>query len=189
MSLKDEVDYIKKEISTEESFIENFFKVEKFYKKYKKVIFGTVSVIIVAVLGISVSSYMAEQTKIEANKAFNKVLENPNDANALSILKTSNKKLYDIALYMQDNKKSTNTEFLKELAVYSAAIEKNSSDNISAAFQNQKFILKDFAIFNKALIQAKNGQYQDAKESLKLIPISSEVNSLVKMLEHFLLVK
>ena len=189
MSLKEEVDYIKKEISTEESFIENFFKVEKFYKKYKKVIFGTVSIVIVAVLGISVSSYMAEQTKIKANKAFNQILKNPNDTNALLILKSSNKKLYEIALYMQDNKKLTNVEFLKELTLYSQAIGKNSSDGISTATQNQKFILKDFAIFNKALIQAKNGQYQDAKESLKLIPISSEVSSLVKLLEHFLLVK
>ena len=189
MSLKEEVDYIKKEISTEESFIENFFKVEKFYKKYKKVLFGTVGVVIVAVIGISVSTYMSEQTKLKANIAFNEILKNPNDTNALSVLKSSNKKLYDIALYMQDKKKATNIEFLKELTIYSAAMKNNSSDEISNATQNQKFILKDFAIFNKALIQAKNGKYQDAKESLKLIPVSSEVSSLVNLLKHFLLVK
>ena len=38
MSLKENVSYIKDEISTEEQFFENFFKIEKFYKKYKKII-------------------------------------------------------------------------------------------------------------------------------------------------------
>ena len=34
MSLKDDVKYIKDEISTEEQFLEKYVKVEQFYRKY-----------------------------------------------------------------------------------------------------------------------------------------------------------
>ena len=68
-------------------------------------------------------------------------------------------------------------------------LKKNNIDDISNVTQKQTFLLKDFAIFNKALIQAQNGKYQDAKESIKLISSNSSVASLSSMLEHFLLTK
>jgi hypothetical protein len=51
------------------------------------------------------------------------------------------------------------------------------------------FLLKEFALFNKALIFANNKKYVDAKETLKLIPQNSQVNNLVVLLNHYLLTK
>ncbi|MEA3288541.1 MAG: hypothetical protein U9Q04_00055 [Campylobacterota bacterium] len=189
MSLKENVEYVKKEISTEESFLENFFKLENFYKKYKKVILGSVTIIVLAIVGISVSDYIANQNKLEANKAFNTILENPDDKKALETLKSKNKKLYDIALYMNNKSNASEIEFFKELSQYAKAMQNNNSKEIESTIQNQKFILKEFAIFNKALIEAKNGQYNEAKETLKLISTTSSVEPLAKMLQHFLMTK
>ena len=50
MNLKENVDLIKDEISTEEKFFESFFKVEKFWKKYKVAIIGISVVTIVSFL-------------------------------------------------------------------------------------------------------------------------------------------
>ena len=38
MSIKDDVNYIKNELSSEEKFLESFVKTERFFKKYKKLI-------------------------------------------------------------------------------------------------------------------------------------------------------
>lgn len=189
MSLKENVDYIKKELSAEESFLENSIKTERFFKKYRKAIIGTIIIAILAVVGSSIKDYMNEKHTTEANSLFNTVLSNPTDSATLEKLKAKDKKLYDIALYMQDNSKAADVDYLKELAIYTAAIEKNNETDITTASQNQKFLLKDFAIFNKALLQAQNGKYKEAKESLKLIPDTSNVAGLAKMLEHFLLTK
>jgi len=189
MSLKENINYIKEEVSAQESFMDKTFKLEQFYKKYKLIIFGTVSLAVIAFIGLSVSNYYDEQNKIKDNQAFNVLLENPNDKESLSYLETNNKKLYEIAVYMNDKSKNTNVEFLNELSAYSKAIEKENIDELSTVTQKQTFLLKDFAIFNKALIQAQNGKYQDAKESIKLIPANSSVASLSSMLEHFLLTK
>ncbi len=189
MSLKENVDYIKEEISTQESFIEKFFKVEQFYKKYKLVLIGSVVVIIFASISVSISSYYTEQNLIKDNKAFNVILTDKTNTTALEHLKENNQKLYNLALYVNNKEQSTEIEFLKELTIYAKAIQSNSIDELSSISQNQKFLLKDFAIFNKALLQALNGSYQDAKESLKLIPVDSSVTQLANILTHHLLTK
>jgi hypothetical protein len=132
---------------------------------------------------------MDQQNKLAVNKAFNILLENPNDKNAIIILKENNPKLLKVASFIQDSSKTNDIEFLKELSLYSLAIKENNIDKISTVSQNQNFLLKDFAIFNKALIQAKNKKYQDSKESLKLISETSEIAALSKLLEHYLLTK
>ena len=46
MAIKDDIDSIKEELNTQEQFLENIIKSERFFKKYKKII------IAVAVLGV-----------------------------------------------------------------------------------------------------------------------------------------
>jgi hypothetical protein len=189
MSLKENINYIKEEISAEENYMEKFFKTEQFLKKYKKIVYGLTAVIIVSTIGFYASSYIALQNKIKTNQAFNSLLENPNDKNAIAILKENNPKLLKISVFMQDQTKTTDVEFLKELNLYSLAIKENNIDKLSSVSQSQDFLLKDFATFNKALIQTKNKKYQNAKESLKLISTTSQIAALSKMLNHFLLTK
>jgi len=189
MSLKENVEYIKEEISTEETFIEKFFKVEQFWKKYKKAVIGTSIAIVVGLVGANVKSYIDQQNKIKNNTAFNNYLENSSDTKSLEYLKANSPKLYQLALYMKDNTKSNDLEFLSDLSTYAQAIKQNDIDKLSKLTQKQDFLLNDFAIFNEALIQAKDGKYQDAKETLKLIPIDSSVATLSKSLNHYLLTK
>lgn len=189
MSLKEDVNNIKKEISAEESYMESIFKIEKNFKKYKNSIIIISSIIILSIVGIYVSNYFNEQNNIQANIAFNKLLKNPNDKEASAVLQTKNPTLYKILQYKLDDTKEIDQEFFKELAFYTKAIKEQNINKLNTVTQKQDFILKDFALFNKALIQAKESKFIDAKETLKLIAITSEVSPMAKMLEHYLLTK
>jgi len=90
MSLKQDVDNIKKEFSAEESYIEKVFKFEKFFKKYKMIIITLVIAIIFATIAYYVSDHFAQKNKLQANQAFNTLLQNPNDKEALAILEVKN---------------------------------------------------------------------------------------------------
>ena len=189
MSLKEDINYIKEEITAEESFMEKFFKTEQFYKKYKGVILGGAAILIISVVGIYISNYMAEQNTIKTNKAFNILVEDSTNKDAIEILKANNPKLLKVATFMKDTSVPTDVEFLKELSLYSEAVKENNIDKIAQVSQNQDFLLKDFAVFNKALIQTQNEKYIDAKETLKQIPEKSDVIALAKLLQHFLITK
>ncbi len=187
MSLKENVDYIKQEIGTEEKFLEGFVKFERIYKKYKFVIIASTVSILLLVVGIYTKNYFDNANKLKANEAYNKLIANPSDTVALAILKETNTKLYNI-ITLKDGSK-IETSFLGELAAYSKAIQESNIKNLDSLIMNPEFILKEYAIFNKALLQAKNGEYKASKETLNLIPKDSQVSKLSDSLKHYLITK
>ncbi|MFY9075456.1 hypothetical protein CRU99_11265 [Malaciobacter mytili] len=193
MSLKENVDFVKNELNSEEKFLESFVKVERFYKKNKTLLIAAVVIVVVAIIGINVKKYINNQNKIEANIAFNKVLNNNNDKEALEVLKQKNEKLYEIATYViakkQNKTVEVNVDFFKSLTQYQKALEEQNIQKLNDVSMQKEFLLKEFAIFNKALIEAKNGKYEEAKNTLKLVPTQSSAYELVKILNHYLLTK
>ena len=193
MSLKENIDYVKEELSSEEKFLEGSVKAERFFKKYKVLIIAGVSLAVVAFATVSITGYLKEENKKEANIAFNQILKNPNDTTALSVLEDKNRKLHQIALYLQAKKENKvvniDVKFLKELTEYKNVLKDQNIDKLNSISMQNDFLLKEFAIFNKALIQVENGKYEDAKATLRLIPTTSTVTDLVKILNHYLLTK
>ncbi len=193
MSLKENVNYVKDELNTEEKFLESFVKVERFYKKYKLIIIVAFLIIIGGSIALYTMKTIQDSNKLEANIAFNKVLENPNDKNAMNILKEKSNQLHQVAQYIQANKEGkifdTQVKYLKELVTYQKALEQKDITKLNSVSMQNDFLLKEFAIFNKALILTNEGKYEDAKAALTLIPSDSKVNDLVNTLKHFLLTK
>ena len=193
MSIKENVDYVKTELSSEERFLESFVKSERFFKKYKTLIFAFVIIIIVGIIGFFIKENLAQSNKLKANIAFNQVLENSNNAQALATLKDKNPQLYDIALYLQAKKEAKvaqiSVPLLKELSKYQTALaNKNISELDNLSMQND-FLLKEFAIFNKALLLTNEGKFNEAKTTLALIPQTSKAFELAKLLNHYLITK
>ncbi len=193
MSIKENVDYVKTELSSEEKFLENFVRSERFFKKYKTLILSFIIIVIVGFIGVFIKTKIDESNKFEANLAFNKVLENNNDAKALADLKAKNKDLYEIALYLQAKKEAkiieTNVPLLKELSKYETALANKSITELDNVSMQSDFLLKDFAVFNKALFLANEGKFTEAKTTLALIPQTSKAFELAKLLNHYLLTK
>jgi len=193
MSMKENIDFVKEELNSEEKFLEGFVKVERFYKKNKALVIGVAAVAIIAIGGLSIKNYMQSSNKKESNIAFNKFLQDNNDKAALAKLEKINTQLFEVATYIKakkDNKDvKINITYLKDLSEYSKAVKAQNIDKLSSLSMQNDFLLKEFAIFNKALILAKDKKYLDAKETLKLIPQKSKVNDLVVLLNHYLLTK
>lgn len=193
MSLKDNVDFVKKELDSEEKFLESFVKVERFYKKNKKFLIAVISLLIVAFIGYTIKSYIDIKNKVESNMAFTQFLNDNNDAEALATLKDTNIRLYNVALYLK-SKNETITEpitdkYLGTLVEYKKAIEENNIDQLNTLSMQKDFLLKEFALFNKALILTQDGKYEEAKKTLQLIQKDSQVSDLVALLNHYLLTK
>lgn len=193
MSIKENVDYVKTELSSEEKFLENFVKSERLFKKYKTLIFAFVTIVIVGIIGFFIKENITQSNKFEANIAFNKVLENSNDTQALAILKDKNPQLYDIAIFLQAKKEAKsaqiNVPLLKELSKYQTALADKSIAELDNLSMQNDFLLKEFAIFNKALLLTNEGKFNEAKTTLALIPQTSRAFELAKLLNHYLLTK
>ena len=188
MSMKENVDFIKQELTTEEKFLEGTIKVERFWKKYKLLIIGVAIIIVAAVVGINYKKSVDASNKIAANEAMNLFLKDNKDEKALNTLKELDKRLYEVALFIKASKNSeiatVNVPYLKELMTYNEAISKNDLNKLNELSMDNRFLLKEFAIFNKAMILTQDGKYEEAKSILKLIPETSQANQLSQLLMH-----
>ena len=192
MSIKENVDYVKNELSSEEKFLENFVKGERFFKKYRTLIFTFIAIAILVTIGMLVKQKIEESNKLEANIAFNKFLENA-DEKELFIIKDKNEKLYEIALFLKakrENKTSeVNIPMLKELSKFQQSTTNKNLEEFNTLSMQNDFLLKEFAIFNKALLLSNDGKYEEAKEALKQIPQTSKASEFANLLNHYLLTK
>jgi len=177
----------------EEKFLEGFIKFERFYKKNRSAIIGTVAVCLVLIIGISVKNYIDTTTKRKANEAFNIILKNPSDTTALNILKDTSQNLYSIALFLKSKKDGKLQEItlplLKELSQYSIAIQDGNIDKLNSVIVKNDFVLREYSLFNKALLQTKKSDFVAAKETLKLISKDSQTAHVSNLLQHFLITK
>lgn len=192
MSIKENVDYVKSELSSEERFLENFVKGERFLKKYKTLIFTFITIIILITIGTLIKQKIDESNKLDANIAFNKFLET-GDRKELSIIKDKNEKLYELALFLQAKKENkiieVNIPMLKELSKFQQSNANKNLEELNTLSMQNDFLLKEFAIFNKALILSNDGKYEEAKQALKQIPQTSKAFELANLLNHYLLTK
>ena len=192
MSIKDDVNYIKNELSSEEKFLESFVKTERFFKKYKKLIFVLIIAVIIGSIAFLVKTKLDEKNLYEANIALSNFLENGNQ-NSLNELKEKNRDLYEIALYLDAKNEFKNADinlkYLKELLDFQVALLNSNQSELDLVSKKADFLLKDYAIFNQALILVNNQKYAEAREILGKISQDSRAFELATLLKHYLVTK
>ena len=190
MSLKENIDYIKEELNTEEKFLEKFIKFEQFYKKNKKVILGLAGIFVVGIFAYSINNFIQQQKLEKSNKAYLIVLKNPADSANLSILKNNNKKLYEVYQFQMALKNGnkdidSGVDFLSDLSIYYKATNGKDINQLNDYSLSSKALLKDVAIFNEAYLLMKDNKIDEAKNRLSLISNESSIKELSNMLLHY----
>lgn len=192
MSIKENVDYIKSELSSEEKLLEGFVKSERFFKKYKNLLIALIVAIVIGSIIYFVKKSFDESNKYESNILLNNYLEK-GDEKALQSLKDKNNSLYQIVLYLKARQDGKSAEIslpiLKELSEFELAKDKNDIEALDKLSMKGDFLLKDYALFNKALILTNEGKYQEAKDTIAKISNDSRTIELVNLLNHYLLTK
>ncbi len=195
MGLKDNIDAVKKEISTEEQFLSSVIKAEGFFKKYKYLILAVVIAIVVALVANTLYKSKAEDDLIESNRAFTTLQDNPSDKDALKTLSEKNQNLYQLFLFTQEIKSGSvdglkslegkiTEPILKDLLLYQASsLSKSGFDRYTI---KQGAILKDFARVQDAYLLLKDGKSKEALTILKQISYDSELNEVAESLRHYM---
>ncbi|MEN5387606.1 hypothetical protein ABE179_06650 [Aliarcobacter skirrowii] len=192
MSIKDDVNYLKNELNNEEKLLENFVKLERFFKKYKKIIYVLILLAIITPIAIFTKNKIDESNLYKANIALNNYLEQGDDS-SLEYLKNKNQSLYEVALFLTAKKElseiNISSKYLKELLEYQIAAKEMNFDKLDALRKNDDFLIKDYAILHEAIILVNQEEYEKAKAILEEINQDSKVYELAILLKHNLVTK
>jgi len=185
MSLKDEV---KQELKQDEELLVKVFKLEKFVRKYKKVIILTAVILALILIGYKVYDYISFQKMVKENEAFNKLLQNPNDKEALKIVK-ENKNLYSLYLLQKGDYKDINSKLLTEIKAYEFAM-KSGKKALEDYLLNPNYkILKNAVRFALIRIYLSEGNRKKALNLYNEINENSQYKKLALYLIHYGIVK
>ncbi|RDU64805.1 hypothetical protein [Helicobacter sp. MIT 14-3879] len=197
MSIKNNLNYIKNEFSNDEKIIENAFKLEILYKRYKYIIWTFGVIIIAILLFVSIRSYYIENNAVKSSSILNSLLENPNDTELKEELKNSNKNLYNIFVLKQALNKgnikdleyisnNSNDDFIKYIANYHLGSFERDSNMLS---KDTKFMIGDFAKIQNAYILIDNNKVSQAQDILRQIAENSQLKELSNILLHYTIMK
>jgi hypothetical protein len=199
MSTSENIEFVKKELSNEEKFLETSMKLESFWKKYKILVFIVVIISIVATAIYFANDYLKTKDLIASNEAYSKLLENPEDSNSLEVLKTKNPKLYDVYIFQEAIKNhdieklktisSKNINILSDLSAIENSMISKDIKSINNYTYKDKAILKDYAIVQEVFLLIENKEYEKAKTRLEAISLESQLSMFANHLRHFLLTK
>ena len=192
LSVNENINAIKEELSTEEKFLESIIKSETFFKKNKKLIFLALSAIIIWIFASIGYNYIKEKNLQESNQIYTKLLKNDNPSLEKE-LKEKNLSLYTLysfqkAVKSNDASKlkallpSLKDPILKDLANYqSTSLTKKDL----MIYVGNDGIYKDLALLQEAFMKLENKEYAKAKEILNLIPMNSSLYQLANSLKHY----
>jgi len=99
LGLKENINAVKEEISTEEQFLEGMIKSERFFKRNKKYIIAALVLLAFGAGGYAINDVMAGARLKTSNAAYQALLKDANNTSALETLKAKNPKLYEMFIF------------------------------------------------------------------------------------------
>ncbi len=195
MGVKENIEFLKEEISNEEKMLEQIVKAERFYKKFKKPLIAFAAVATIGAMGYVGYEMKKEQDLIVSNEAYLKLLKDPENSEALQTLKEKNPILYAVfefkeAVKNNDAKKleeiaSKNISIISNIAKYQAASLLRNKEKLQSYQYDQKAILKDLAILEEAFLLYEKDSVNVAREKLKNVKENSIVYPYAQFLLHY----
>jgi len=186
VSIKDDVNYVKRELSGDEKVLESAFKLESLYKKYKFHLWAAAAALILFFGGQALMDVFHQAKLEKANEAFLTLQNNSDDADALKVLKENNPALLELYTFSQ----AVQQEDVKALEALSSSSNSVIADGsaYTAAVLNKKPVdsklYKEMALFQEAYLAINEGDIKKAQNKLELIGDRSSLAVITEFLKH-----
>ncbi len=186
MSIKDDVKYVKTELSGDEKVLESAFHLEALYKKHKYKLWGVIAALVLYFGGQAVMTAMDEAKLVKANEAFLTLQNKSDDATAMKVLKENNPALFELYSYAKAVK-NKDIKTLESLSQSTNSVVADSS-KYTAGVLNRKPVesklYKEMALLEEAYLAIEAGNANEAKDKLELIDERSPLGVIASFLRH-----
>lgn len=189
MGLKENIQAVKEEISTEEQFLEGMIKSERFFKRNKKYIISALVLLALGAGGYAINDVMANQRLKASNVAYQALLQDANNTAALETLKAKNPKLYamyvfETALAKSDLEALRSVSLSKENPIL-ADLATYQLSQLDANKAPKGELLSGMVLLQEGYELLKEKKVEEARLKFAQIETSSPLKQIAKNLEHY----
>ena len=196
MSIKNNFDYIKNEISNDGQLLENTLKLEIFYKKYKYIIWTILVVVVFGGISYQLYSYYNEKNIQKYSEIYSKLLNDASNTSLQDELKRGNPKLYDLFMLQQALKDGNINQFMETKDSKSNVVSSIASYHIGSFERDisvlknvDKYTIGDLSKLQQAYILINENKINDAKIILGEISKDSNLADFASLLSHYIITK
>ena len=186
---------VREELTSEEKFFEKAVITEKFVKKYKKAMIGSVVAIVLFVAANIAYTTNKQNTIDSANAALAELQKNANNPATLARLKNLSPNLHDVWVYSQavanqdaaklESLKNSKALLIDDLASYELAQNSKDITKLNAYAERQNALYADLARVQSAIILMQEKKIQESHELLSMISLNSPLSQVAKALMHY----
>ena len=195
MSIKENIQTLKDELSSEEKLFESALRTERFVKKYQKPLMGSV-ISLLLIVGGAIGYQAYDNVRVESsNAALNTLLANPIDKNALNVLEDKNTKLFELYTLSKSIRESdikslellqkSQSPEIADMATYETAVLKVDHTALENYTKKQGGMYQDMALLETAVMLMQKGDVKSAQNQLALIKEDSAMFQTAQMLSHY----
>jgi predicted negative regulator of RcsB-dependent stress response len=188
LGIKENLQAVKEEISTEEQFLEGMIKSERFFKRNKKYLLAILVVCVVGSIGYSIQTMMEINRLKQSNEAYMTLLSDPNNAQALSLLKQKNEKLYtmyELQLALTTNDKDVLTRLSNATDTVVSAIASYGLSQVDKQSVPKGELFAGMVALQEGYALLKDAKINEAKVKFAQIDINSPLKQVAQNLEHY----
>jgi len=188
LGIKENLQAVKEEISTEEQFLEGMIKSERFFKRNKKYLLAILVVCVVGSIGYSIQTMMEIDRLKQSNEAYMTLLSDPNNAQALSLLKQKNEKLYtmyELQLALTTNDKDVLTRLSNATDTVVSAIASYGLSQVDKQSVPKGELFAGMVALQEGYALLKDAKINEAKVKFAQIDINSPLKQVAQNLEHY----
>ena len=189
MGLKENIQAVKEEISTEEQFLEGMIKGERFFNRNKKYIISALVLIALGAGWYAINDIMSKQRLKVSNEAYQALLKDANNTSALETLKAKNPKLYSMFVFetalvkgdfeaLKTVSLSKDNPILADLATYQL-----SQLDLNATPKGE--LLAGMVLLQEGYDLLKEKKIEEARLKFAQMDANSPLKQIAKNLEHY----
>jgi len=189
LGLKENIQAVKEEISTEEQFLEGMIKGERFFNRNKKYIISAFVLIVLGAGGYAINDVMSQQRLKVSNEAYQILLKDANNTSALETLKAKNPKLYSMFVFetalvkgdfeaLKTVSLSKDNPILADLATYQL-----SQLDLNATPKGE--LLAGMVLLQEGYDLLKEKKIEEARLKFAQMDANSPLKQIAKNLEHY----
>jgi len=195
LSLKTDIEMVKDELTSEEKFFEKAVVTEKFVKKYKKLMIGSVIAVVLVVAGDIAYTINKNNTISSANEALLELQKNANNPATLARLASLSPALSQLWLYSQaiadkdmkalEKLQSSKAALLGDLSSYELAQNSQDLTKLNSYASKSDAIYADLARLQSAIILMNEKKIDKAHDKLSMINVNSPLAQVAQALMHY----
>jgi len=186
---------VKDELTSEEKFFEKAVVTEKFVKKYKNIMIGSVAAIVLLVAGDIGYTINKQNTIDSANEVLGELQTTPNNPAQLARLASLSPALSDLWNYSQaiankdvkalEKLKDSKTILIGDLSSYYTAQEANNTKALDSYASKNDAIYADLARLQTAILLMNEKKIEQAHEKLSMVSVDSPLAQVAQALMHY----